>query len=117
MSSRSLWQIETVTFGLALALHALWRPPEATRSRHVWIGAAGLALAGCARLETAPAIAVILAGLAVRLGLRRTLPALGLVAAAAGVLMAAQWTWFGSPLGAKLILQEPAWPRTACPAR
>ena len=106
MASRSLWQIETVSFGLALALHALWRPSEATKLRHVWIGAAGLALAGCARLETAPAIAVILASLAVRLGMRRTWPALGLVAAAAGVLMAAQWTWFASALGAKLILQE-----------
>jgi hypothetical protein len=106
MASRSLWQIETVTFGLALALHALWRPSDATKPRHVWIGAAGLALAGCARLETAPAIAVILASLALRLGMRRTLPALGLVAAAAGVLMGVQWTWFGSPLGAKLILQQ-----------
>jgi hypothetical protein len=106
MASRSLWQIETVTFGLALALHALWRPPEQTTARHVWIGAAGLALAGCARLETAPAIAVILASLAVRLGIRRTLPAVFLIAAAAGTLMAAQWTWFGSVLGAKLILQE-----------
>jgi hypothetical protein len=106
MASRSLWQIETVTFGLALALHALWRSPADTNARHVWIGAAGLALTGCARLETAPAIAVILASLAVRLGIRRTLPAVGLVAAAAGVLMAAQWTWFGSPLGAKLLLQE-----------
>jgi hypothetical protein len=57
-------------------------------------------------LETAPAIAVILASLAVRLGVRRTLPAVGLVAVSATVLMAAQWTWFGSVLGAKLILQE-----------
>lgn len=106
LASRSLWQLETVTFGLALALHAWWRPPQEMKARHVWIGAAGLALAGCARLETTPMIAVLLAGLVVRLGIRRASPALALVATAGGVLMAAQWTWFGSVLGAKMILQS-----------
>ncbi|HJR58432.1 MAG TPA: isoprenylcysteine carboxylmethyltransferase family protein [Vicinamibacterales bacterium] len=106
LASRSLWQLETVSFGFALALHAWLRPPEAFKARHVWIGAAGLALAGSARLETAPAIAVLLAGLVVRLGIRRASPALVLVAAAGAVLMAAQWSWFGSVLGAKMILQS-----------
>lgn len=106
LASRSLWQLETVSFGLALALHAWLRPPEETRPHHVWIGAAGLALAGSARLETAPAVALLLAGLLVRLGIRRAWPALVLVAAVGGVLMTAQWTWFGSVLGAKMILQS-----------
>lgn len=105
LASRSLWQLETVAFGLALALHAWWRLPDEVRARHVWIGAAGLALAGCARLETAPALAVLLTGLVVRLGFAKALPALILVGAAGGVLMAAQWTWFGSVLGAKMLLQ------------
>ena len=106
LASRSLWQLETVSFGFALALHAWLRPREDVKARHVWIGAAGLALTGAARLETAPAIAVLLAGLIVRLGFRRALPALVLVATAGGVLMAAQWTWFGSVLGAKMLLQS-----------
>lgn len=106
LASRSLWQLETVSFGLALALHAWLRPAEAMKARHVWIGAAGLALAGSARLETAPAIAVVVSGLVVRLGIRRAAPALGLLATAGGVLMAVQWTWFGSVLGAKMILQS-----------
>lgn len=106
LASRSLWQLETLTFGLALALHAWLRPPRETTARHVWIGAAGLALAGSARLETTPIVAVLLAGLVVRLGFRRAAPAIGLVAAVAAVLMAAQWWWFGSVLGAKMLLQS-----------
>lgn len=106
LASRSLWQLETVSFGLALALHAWLRRPQEMESRHVWIGGAGLALAGCARLEAAPAIAVLLAGLVARLGIRRALPALVLVATAGGALMAAQWAWFGSVLGAKMLLQS-----------
>jgi hypothetical protein len=105
LASRSLWQIETVSFGLALALHAWLRPREATTARHVLLGAAGLALAGSTRLEIAPTIAVLLAGLILRLGIRRAAGALALVAASAGVLMAIQWTWFGSVLGAKMRLQ------------
>lgn len=105
LASRSLWQLETVSVGMALALHAWWRPPATLTRRHVLIGAAGLALAGCARLETAPAIAVLLVGLIVQVGIRRACWALGLVTVAGGMLMAAQWTWFGSVLGAKMALQ------------
>ena len=106
LASRSLWQLETVSFGLALALHAWWRPQNALEPRHVWLGAAGLALAGSARLETAPMIGLLLAGLVAHVGIRRAFAALVLVAMAAGVLMAVQWTWFGSVLGAKLTLQS-----------
>jgi hypothetical protein len=106
LASRSLWQLETVTVGFALALFAWWRAPGDTLLRHVLLGAAGLALAGGARMETTPAIALLLVGLAARLGLRRAFPAFLLVAGTAVVLMAAQWTWFGSILGAKMILQS-----------
>ena len=106
LASRSLWQLETVSFGFALALHAWWRPRDETTRRHVLTGAAGLALTGCARLETAPAIALLLVGLVFRLGVLRAAPGLLLVAAAAGGLMAAQWSWFGSVLGAKMLLQS-----------
>jgi len=110
LASRSLWQLETVSLGLALALYAWLRPPDVLMPRHVWIGAAGLALAGTARLETSPIVAVLLVGVVVRLGVRRAASALVLVAAAAGVLMAAHWAWFGSVLGAKLALQAASVP-------
>ncbi len=106
LASRSLWQIESVTFGLALALFALLRPTQETLARHVWLAGAGLALAGTARLEAAPMIAVVLASLVVRLGARRAGPAAIVVAVAAAVLMFSQWQWFGSVLGAKLLLQS-----------
>src|SRR5690606_5897646 len=105
LASRSLWQLETVVFGFALALFAWWRTPQETLPRHVLLGAAGLALAGGARMEATPAIAVLLIGLAVRLGVRRALPAFLIVGGTAAVLMTAQRAWFGSVLGAKMILQ------------
>jgi hypothetical protein len=106
LSSRALWQIETVTFGMALSLYAWWRPRETLGGGQVCLGALGLALAGTARLETAPMIALLLVGLASRVGLRRALPAIAIVAVAAGTIMLAQHFWFGSVLGAKLRLQE-----------
>jgi hypothetical protein len=105
LASRSLWQLETVVFGFALALFAWWRAPAEIRARHLLLGAAGLALAGGARMETTPAIGVLLIGLAVRLGIKRAAPAFLIVGVTAAALMAAQWTWFGSVLGAKMILQ------------
>lgn len=105
LAGRSLWQLETVVFGFALALFAWWRTPQETLPRHVLLGAAGLALAGGARMETTPAIAVLLIGLAVRLGVRRALPAFLIVGGTAAVMMTAQRAWFGSVLGAKMILQ------------
>jgi hypothetical protein len=106
LASRALWQIETVTFGLALALHAWWRPREMLLTRHVVVGACGLALAGTARLETAPMLGLLLAGLAVRIGVRRASGAAFIVGAAAVVTMVVQYEWFGSVLGAKMRLQE-----------
>ena len=105
LASRSLWQVETVSFGFALALFAWWRPAEGLGARDAVVGAVGLALAGATRLETAPMIAVLLAGLTLRGGVRRALPAVVVVGVAAITLMAAQWSWFGSVMGAKLRLQ------------
>ena len=50
-------------------------------------------------------IAVLLAGLTLRVGVRQALPAVVVVGVAAITLMAAQWSWFGSVMGAKLRLQ------------
>jgi len=106
LGSRSLWQLETVSFGMAVALHAWWRPARAVDWRAVWIGAGGLALAGSARLETAPMISLLLAALVARIGIRRAFAALLIVTIVASLVMAMQWRWFGSVLGAKLTLQS-----------
>jgi hypothetical protein len=106
LASRSLWQLETVVFGFALSLFSWWRPPHETRRRHVVLGAAGLALTGATRMETSPAIAILLVGLRLRLGVRRAAPAWLIVGVVAAVVMTSQWMWFGSVLGAKMILQR-----------
>jgi hypothetical protein len=106
LASRSLWQLETVSFGMAVALYAWWRAPHLLDRKSVWIGAGGLALAGSARLETAPMIGLLLAGLVTRIGIRRAFAAPVIVAIVASLVMAMQWRWFGSVLGAKLTLQS-----------
>jgi hypothetical protein len=105
LASRTLWQLETVSVGLALALYGWFRPRDDLRGWPVAIGAAGLALAGSARPQIAPIVAVLLAGLAVRIGLKRAAPAFGIVFLSAAALMLYQWTWFGDVLGATSALQ------------
>jgi hypothetical protein len=106
LASRTLWQLETVSFGLALALDAWLRPAEDLRTRRLLAGGAGLALAGSARSQVVPMVVVLLAGLVVRIGFRRAVPALAVVAGAGAVLMGLNWYWFGTPLGATPLLQE-----------
>ncbi len=106
LASRTLWQFETVSFGCALAMYAWLRRSSDLGTAQVCLGAAGLALAGAARLETAPTIAILVVGLIARVGLKRAAPALGIVASVAVVMMSAHWVWFGHLLGAKALLQE-----------
>jgi len=105
LASGTLWQLETVCVGLALALFAWLRPSDTLRTRWVIAGAIGVALAAAARPQTAPMAAVLLTGLVARIGLRRASSAVAVVAAAAAVLMAFQWWWFGDVLGATSALQ------------
>ena len=105
LASGTLWQLETVSVGLAIALYGWFRPRDTLHVRWVVVGAAGLALAASARPQIAPIAAVLLAGLGARVGLRRSMGAIAVVGAAAVVLMSCQWWWFGDVLGATPALQ------------
>ena len=100
--SQTLWQHETAAFGLGLAVLGFTAP--APRVGSLLAIGAGLALAGTSRPQLAPAIAVLLAGLVVRAGPRAFI-AIGIVAAAAVVLMTAHIQWFGTILGGMPILE------------
>jgi hypothetical protein len=100
MLSRTLGQHDVVALGVALALFAWTRPDAELTARRRWLGAAGLALAATARLQTAPMVLVLALGVLVRVGWRRALGPLALVAAGIAALVAVQWYWFGHPLGA-----------------
>ncbi|MBA3231759.1 MAG: hypothetical protein H0T05_02965 [Acidobacteria bacterium] len=101
--SQTLWQHETSIFGLALAMLAF------TRARMRWWDAVvlgiGLALAGSSRMQLAPAILVILAGIAVRAGWRHGLISASIVAAGAAAMIRVNVIWFGNPLGAAPLLE------------
>lgn len=105
LASGTLWQLETVCLGPAIALHGWLRPITTLSPRWVAVGAAGLALAASARPQIAPMVAVLLIGMGVRVGLRRAMIAIVVVGAAAVILVACQWWWFGHPLGATPALQ------------
>jgi hypothetical protein len=106
LASRTLWQHETVTFGLALALWAWLRPTAELRRRDFWIGGLGLALAGAARPQVVPIVLVSLAWLASRAGIRRAIVPMAIVAIAAALDIWTNVRWFGHPLGAAPLLES-----------
>ncbi len=97
--SRTLWQHESVALGLGLTLWSWWRPDPLAR-RHLIIGAAGLALAGSARMQVAPMVAVFALWIISRVGWRRAVVPTGLIALAAGVEVWRNLRWFSHVLGA-----------------
>jgi hypothetical protein len=97
--SQTLWQHETVAFGLALALWAWLRPGAEIGRREAWLGGLGLALAGAARPQVAPIVATMLGWMAARAGVRRAVLPAAIVGAAAAICLAANYHWFGHPLG------------------
>jgi hypothetical protein len=105
LAGGTLWTLETVSFGMAIALYAWLRPDDGLTTRWVVIGAMGVSLAASARVQTMPMIAVLLISLIARVGFRRSTAGLAVVAGAAAVLMAFQWWWFGDVLGALPMLQ------------
>ncbi|HEY7474987.1 MAG TPA: hypothetical protein VH679_08245 [Vicinamibacterales bacterium] len=98
--SRTLWQHETVAFGTALGLWAWLRPLRQIRSRDLWLGGLGLALAGAARPQVAPLVAIMLGWLASRAGPRRTTTPAAIVGLAALATVVSNYVWFGHVLGA-----------------
>jgi hypothetical protein len=97
--SRTLWQHETVAFGIALALWAWLRPSKELSHWRAICGGAGLALACACRLQVVPLAGVMVLWLAVRAGTARALVCGAVVAAAIGAQFAAQYHWFGDVLG------------------
>lgn len=96
--SQTLWQHETAVFGLALAVLTVTAPEM--RLRHLAVAGLGLGIAGAARPQLAPAVAVLLAGLISRAGWRRAAVPIAIAAVFAVALIGINVTWFGSPLGA-----------------
>jgi hypothetical protein len=98
--SRTLWQHETAIFGMAIAMAGFASTDERLGLRQaLWTGI-GLALAGTARPQLAPMVAVILAGVWGRAPRRAAAAATAIVGGAAAILMFMNWRWFGTPLGA-----------------
>ncbi|HYN09160.1 MAG TPA: hypothetical protein VES67_17390 [Vicinamibacterales bacterium] len=98
--SQTLWQHESVALGLALALWAWLRPLSEIRSRDLWLGGLGLALAGAARPQVAPLVAILLGWLGARVGVRKTIPPAAIMGLAALVSLVCNYVWFGHLLGA-----------------
>ena len=97
--SRTLWQHETVAFGLALALVSWLRPAADIQSRNVWLGGIGVAMAGAARPQISLMIAFVLVWLVVRVGVRRAWPACAIVGGTAIAVLIVNDRWFGSWMG------------------
>jgi hypothetical protein len=104
LASQTLWQHESVLAGLTVALFYLTAPAPSTAG--LWIASAGLGVAGWARPQVAPAIAI----LALCLIARRTLIAgrgrwsdvfaLTPLAICGAAALWLNVRWFGHPLGA-----------------
>jgi hypothetical protein len=105
--SQTLWQHESVAFGLALALWAWLRvAPLSIGTGLLMTGAVGLGMAGAARPMVAPLVACLLVWLIGRIGVRRALVPIGVVAVIAAIALSINVAWFGHPLGALPRLQE-----------
>jgi hypothetical protein len=85
---------------MAIAMAAFASTDERLGLRQaVWTGI-GLALAGTARPQLAPMIALVLAGVWARAPVRAALTATAIVGGAAAILMFVNSRWYGAPLGA-----------------
>jgi MFS family permease len=104
--SQTLWQHESVAFGVALALWAWLRPVPMLGSQRLLAGAVGLAMAGTARPQVAPLIALMVCWLAARAGWRRTMWPAMVLAGVGALAIGVNVYWFGHALGALPRLQE-----------
>jgi hypothetical protein len=100
LASQTLWQHESVLAGLTLALFYLTAASSLTPGWGLWIASAGLGLAGWARPQVAPAIAVLALCLITRRGRRRDLFALVPLAICSALALWLNVRWFGHPFGA-----------------
>lgn len=105
-ASQTLWQSESAILGLTLAVAAFVRLNEESRVRSALLLGAGLALAGTARPQLAPAIAILLAGVWTRAPRWFAAVATACVAVAGLALAVVNYRWFGHPLGALPLISE-----------
>jgi MFS family permease len=98
LASQTLWQHESVLAGLSMALFFLTAPTVSTRG--LWIASVGLGLAGWARPQVAPAIAILALCLITRRRRWRDLLALVPLVICGGLALWLNVRWFGHPLGA-----------------
>jgi MFS family permease len=104
--SQTLWQHESVAFGIAVAMWAWLRPASMLTGSRLLIGALGLGLAGAARPQVTPLIGLMLCWLVARTGWRRALSPAAVLAGVGGLAIAVNLYWFGHVLGALPRLQE-----------
>jgi hypothetical protein len=105
-SSQTLWQTETAVFGLALAVLPLAAPRADLDRGEAWMIGIGLAIAGLARPQLAPAIAMLLAGAWLRTSRGQAVLITLVVVLSAAAWCAINIRWFGSPLGALPLVQS-----------
>lgn len=102
--SQTLWAHETAILGMAIAVAAFGATEDRLDLGAASCAAFGLALAGLARPQLAPMIAVLLAGIWVRASRPAARGALAIVGATAVAMMLLYWQWFGAPFGAQTVL-------------
>jgi hypothetical protein len=105
LAGQTLGGHETVAFGLTAALALLTPPGQTVTGWRAWAVMAMLAVAGAARAQVAPTVAVLALWVLVR-GRFRPWPAVSLLAAVAGIVVAYNVAWFGHPLGAVARLES-----------
>lgn len=99
LAGQTLGGHETVAVGLAGALLVLARPGPAATGWPAWWAMAMLAVAGAARPQVVPSVAVLAIAFVVRGRFRAWLP-LSVLALAGILTVAVNVRWFGHPLGA-----------------
>jgi hypothetical protein len=104
LASQTLWQHESVLAGLSIALFYLTAPTVTTGG--LWIANAALGVAGWARPQVAPAIAVLALCLIARRGRWRDMLALVPVTICGAAAVWLNVRWFGHPFGAAPYLES-----------
>lgn len=105
-ASQTLWQTETSTLGLMIAVLAFAGTRDALGLRRAVAIGVGLGLAGVTRPQLAPVVIVLLAGTSLRTSRLNAIAATAIIAVCAAALVTQNLRWFGHALGALPLLQE-----------
>jgi len=105
VASQTLWQTETAVASLGGVALCLAVPADRLTGRRLGVAAMLLGIAGAARPQLAPAIAVMAVSIAGRRGRLKDLWTLVPLALITGAVLALNVRWFGHPLGAMPMLE------------